>query len=339
MEIIINMKLIIVNFHYVRENFKTPYPSIFGRTPFEFRQQLEILSTLGKFISQEDIKDYFLLGKQLPSKSFLITFDDGLREQYELALPILTKMGIPAIFFINTLPLAKTEILTVHKTHIIRSQRPSEKLMNYFKHRLKSENQIISEKRLTEGAATTYRYDTKADRELKYLLNFVLNLKQQEKYTNAIFDDIFPEQEAKIHHQLYMDAEQIKTLGQRNLIGCHGHSHLPLGQLSPKKQKAEILDSKTFLESITGKIIYTFSYPYGTQEAIKCIPQTLKKYSFIFAFTMERGVNSGYNAPYLLSRFDTNDVPGGKSYHGNPKLIFDILPKKEWSLTVEDIDK
>ncbi len=332
----INMKLIVVNFHYIRESFTAPYPSIFGRTPSEFRKQLELLSTLGKFISQEDIKDHFLLGKQLPSKSFLITFDDGLKEQYELALPILTEMGIPAIFFINTLPLAKPKILTVHKTHIIRSQRSSQKLMNYFKHRLKSENQIISENRLTEGAAITYRYDNKEDREVKYLLNFVLNFKQQEKYTNHIFNDIFPEQETQIHHQLYMNAEQIKILGQKGLIGCHGHRHRPLGNLSPGKQKDEILDSKILLENLIGKTIYTFSYPYGTQEAIKSVHHTLKDYDFLLAFTMERGINSDYSSPYLLSRFDTNDVPGGKLYLGNPQLIFDILPTKEWSLMVEE---
>ena len=325
------MKLIVVNFHYIRENFTTPYPSIFGRTPSEFRNQLELLSTLGKFISQEDIKDYFLQGKQLPSKSFLITFDDGLKEQYELALPILTQMGIPAIFFINSLPLTKSEILTVHKTHIIRSQRSPKKLMNFFKQKLKSENQIISEKRLSKGAAITYRYDNKENRELKYLLNFILSFKQQEKYTNYIFNDIFPEQETQIHDQLYMNAEQVRILGQKNLIGCHSHRHRPLGHLTPKKREKEIINSKLLLENLINKNIYSFSYPYGTQEAIESVHQNLKHYDFLFAFTMERGINSNYKFPYLLSRFDTNDVPGGKLYHGNPQLIFDILPEKKWS--------
>lgn len=38
----------------------------------------------------------------LPSKSFLLTFDDGLSECYHVIAPILKRKGIPATFFINS---------------------------------------------------------------------------------------------------------------------------------------------------------------------------------------------------------------------------------------------
>ena len=93
--------LTVCNFHYIRNNFDAPYPSIFGVTPCEFENQLLKLSEKGEFINQkiviEDI-DSILASK----KNFiLITFDDGLKEQYVLAKPILDKMNIEAIYFIN----------------------------------------------------------------------------------------------------------------------------------------------------------------------------------------------------------------------------------------------
>lgn len=38
----------------------------------------------------------------LPSKAFLITFDDGLREVADIIAPMLHRKGVPAVFFLNS---------------------------------------------------------------------------------------------------------------------------------------------------------------------------------------------------------------------------------------------
>ena len=43
-----------------------------------------------------------LAGKYNKQKIMLLTFDDGLREMYEVVAPILLRKGIPAVFFLNT---------------------------------------------------------------------------------------------------------------------------------------------------------------------------------------------------------------------------------------------
>ena len=120
-----------VNYHYIRKNFNHTYPSIFGVTPRQFETQLEKLSTIGSFVSQLDLKDYFENGKKLNDKSMIITFDDGLAEQYDLALPILKRMGIPAIFFISTKTLIEKKILNVHKVHLVRSVVSPEEMLQF----------------------------------------------------------------------------------------------------------------------------------------------------------------------------------------------------------------
>jgi peptidoglycan/xylan/chitin deacetylase (PgdA/CDA1 family) len=39
--------------------------------------------------------------KPLPSKSFLLSFDDGYRSVYEVIAPVLKQKGVPALFFLN----------------------------------------------------------------------------------------------------------------------------------------------------------------------------------------------------------------------------------------------
>ncbi|MFN6204671.1 MAG: hypothetical protein ACK496_19660, partial [Acidobacteriota bacterium] len=50
--------------------------------------------------------------------------DDGLREQYEQAWPRLCRLGIPAIFFANTRPIAEKRLLDVHKIQLVRVLKP-----------------------------------------------------------------------------------------------------------------------------------------------------------------------------------------------------------------------
>src|SRR5262245_6371803 len=119
------MKLIAVNYHYIRQSFDDPYPAIHGIEPGQFEEQLRLLSQVGNFVSADDIRSAVRAENGLPDRAFLITFDDGLREQYEWAWPILTKLSIPAIFFINTGPIANRKVSGVHKIHLLRSQMPT----------------------------------------------------------------------------------------------------------------------------------------------------------------------------------------------------------------------
>ena len=95
--------LTVSNYHYIRENFTTKYPSIFGLIPIEFRKQLLLLKNQGDFINPHNLIDNIKEILESKDNHFLITFDDGLKEQHDYAFPILDELDIPAIFFINSI--------------------------------------------------------------------------------------------------------------------------------------------------------------------------------------------------------------------------------------------
>ena len=66
-----------------------------------FDDQLGRLAELGyNVVDLDSVLDHYTLGKPLPEKAVLITFDDGYRDVLENALPVLQKHGYEAVVFI-----------------------------------------------------------------------------------------------------------------------------------------------------------------------------------------------------------------------------------------------
>jgi len=72
-------------------------------TPANFQAQMDYLAAEGYHpIRLSELSEYLLLGKPLPSKPIVLTFDDGYLDNYENALPALKKHGFTGTFFIIT---------------------------------------------------------------------------------------------------------------------------------------------------------------------------------------------------------------------------------------------
>src|ERR1044071_5248970 len=95
--------LTILTFHGVAEPDRVVGfdPEVIDATPSEFEGQVEVLRRFFNLIDTRDLENY-LQGEALPPNPAMITFDDGYRDNYELALPILKRHGAKASFFIAT---------------------------------------------------------------------------------------------------------------------------------------------------------------------------------------------------------------------------------------------
>ena len=73
-----------------------------------FSEQMQALADSGYHaILPNELYDYLTIGKELPSKPVMITFDDTRLDQYTAALPELNKHGFKGVFFIMTVSLNK----------------------------------------------------------------------------------------------------------------------------------------------------------------------------------------------------------------------------------------
>ena len=87
--------------------------------------------------------------------------------------------------------------------------------------------------------------------------------------------------------------KNLKTMASDHLItiGSHTISHPQLTTLSSKKVSFELEKSKTFLEKLTGKSIYTFAYPFGIYD--ERVISLVKEAGYKFAFSTDVIKNQG----------------------------------------------
>ncbi len=315
--------LAVANFHYIRKEFDSDYPSIFGVTPRQFENQLKVLSKQGKFIAQAELLDLEKHSKE--DNLLLITFDDGLKEQYELAKPILDRMGIPFICFINTSNFTEKKVSLVHKIHLLRSRIDPMELEKGI-----SKNysfQLNEEER--NKAHVHYNYDPPAVARLKYLLNFKIDNSDLKQIIEPLFKENFNEH--RMAKDLYMEVDQLKDLWNGGSLGSHGHNHDPLGLIENEDVEKDLKNTQDFFISNFGEQARLLSYPYGSYEACAGLSQAMEQAGFKLAFTMERAVNYHISKnPFLVARYDCNDLPGGKADLFKGKSLFENCVFAKW---------
>ena len=68
-----------------------------------FREQMQYLKTNGyRVVSLADFIEFTRLGRQLPQRAVVLTFDDGYRSFKDYAYPVLKELGFTATLFIYT---------------------------------------------------------------------------------------------------------------------------------------------------------------------------------------------------------------------------------------------
>lgn len=301
--------LTVTNYHYIRESFNSKFPSIFGVTPDGFRKQLILLKNQGDFIDPNYLVAHLKEVLESKENHLLITFDDGLKEQFENALPILDALSIPAIFFVNSINHMEKKVSLVHKIHLVRSVVSSKEL---FEKLVKVTGRKLSQQEGKE-AKKFYRFDNQENAELKYFLNVILDFTSQENFINSVFTQLFNENE--VLESLYMNTNEIQQLIKRGYIGSHTHTHLPLGIYEEQTILNELETTKKYLENLGGVAIECVAYPYGTKvTATEEVGVLAQEVGYKLGFTTNLGLNTKDNNPLLLNRFDCNDVIGGKNY-------------------------
>ena len=96
----------VLSYHYIKRNISKG--SLYVMPEAVFEQQMKMLLDSGyETILPEQIYLFITRGSGLPVKPIMLSFDDTYEEDYLNVLPILSRLGLKAVFFINTVVVGK----------------------------------------------------------------------------------------------------------------------------------------------------------------------------------------------------------------------------------------
>lgn len=143
-------RFVILMYHMVSEP-KTAAEVKYACPPKQFEKHIQMLLNDGFTpISIETVESYYSHNTPIPDKSFLITLDDGFEDNYSNAFPILQSYNIPAVIYLATGLLGKTNQWMSAPTFSERKMLSWQQIKEMTHHGIHFGSHTVSHPKLTE---------------------------------------------------------------------------------------------------------------------------------------------------------------------------------------------
>lgn len=256
-------------------------------TPKLFEELVVFLKKRYGIISLDHAVELLTSGKQLAG--CVLTFDDGYRDNYDFAYPILKKHNIPATIFV-TLDAVDTGVFgwDLFDQAIIQTTEDSIDLEHFGLE--------------TYRMMGTDRTDVIADlhRALKL---FPDDIKRQVvQYVISTYGD-----SRKNRQRTMLTWEEAREMADSGLIiiGAHTIAHPILSRIDSTQAQYEIITGKSLIEDRLGLPVHYFAYPNGGIDDFNDMHLSMvKQAGYLAACSTIAGTNNSDSNLFALRRID-----------------------------------
>lgn len=287
------------NYHRIGDREKSSFDrAIFSCTEQAFEQQIIVLKQHFKIIDTVELAKIVERNEAINDRFAVITFDDGYLDNFTLALPILRKHQVKAVFYLTTGFLDSNKITWWDEiAYLLRKS-------------------VGNEYQLPNSIS---KYALIEDNIDNIIRNIMSEIKQTKCFSVlGALEDIrmkFPLAHQTLlieEHQLFMNWQQAQELLKQGMeIGSHTLTHPILSQIDIEHHEKEIIDSKLLLEERLNYEINSIAYPVGRYYCYneKSIEFTLAA-GYKIAFNNEPGFHRSISNALDINRFcvSTNDI-------------------------------
>ena len=217
------------------------------------------------------------LDDTLQPDEICLTFDDNLRCQYDVALPVLQQFGLTAFWFVPTAVLsgALPRLEIYRRFRVEQFHEVNDFYEAFFRTLATSQYAGRAEAALARFDPSTYLADyafyTEADRRYRYMRDEVLGTDQ----FNAIMDMLIAAQGLRLEdlaQNLWMESHHLRRLhNDGHIVGLHTHTHpTRLERLSSQEQLREYRENQNALTTLLEDTPITMAHPCNSYN-----PETL----------------------------------------------------------------
>jgi peptidoglycan/xylan/chitin deacetylase (PgdA/CDA1 family) len=258
----------------------------------EFEKQMRYLKETHEVISLEKLQHALIEKKTLPKRAAIVTFDDGYKDNYMEAFPILKKYKIPATIFLTT---GYIETDNVFWWNIIGYILCNTRLKTIELEGFGDISPPPKENMFYSLRMTYQKFKRIPDEKKKRLIELLI----QKSGVDVPKD---------FGKNLMLSWDNIREMNENGIdFGAHTVTHSILTNLPLSQAKFEIVESKKILEKKLDKPVTSFCYPNGfASDYNSDIIQLLKDNGYLCSVTsIPKMVNTNSDL------FELGRVPSG----------------------------
>ena len=230
----------------------------------QFEKQLRYFSKRYAPSSIDDVRALLSGDWDHRQPGLLLTFDDGIRSQYDVGLPVLEDLKIKSFFFIySSLFKGELTLLEVYRYFRTNYFNNIDEFYNYFLKLLDKDLSVFfrDKEKIIEDAKVKFSFYSTNDIKFRLVRDKLLSPLDYKKIMLAMFKEKnFKPEDHYIN--LFMSEFHLKKLNELgHLIGLHSHSHpFLLEDLPYNEQKEEYENNISILSEILNIDKYNIKY-------------------------------------------------------------------------------
>ena len=267
-------------------------------SPRHFEQHLQVLKQRKVVLSLDELVDGMRAGRA-PRHAVAITFDDGYADNLHCARPILEAYDLPATFFLTMANITHQREYWWDELGRIVVETPT----------LPAEVTLVLEGRRKRWRVPSGRDARTEVYRMLWTRLRVLGYEERERCLDELAAWAGLDRALRDTHRPLRPDEVIEFRESgRMSIGAHTLTHPVLSELPAERQEEEICGSRAELETLLGRRVMTFSYPYGAYGPGTA--EIVRRAGFTCACTTAPGGLQRTPDLYRLPRFVVEDCDG-----------------------------
>ena len=235
----------------------------------QFKSLVAFLGQEHNLLSASEFHKRYLVGA-LTDHDICLTFDDGLRCQYDIAAPILNELNLTAFFFVySSIFTEQPDLFEIYRSFRHKCFSDINEFYDHFFNIFLEKNNIdrtyLIEEFQTSDYLLTFDIYSYEDRLFRYVRDVILNRKtygeiMQEMMRGKGFDIEFESS------SLWMSEVQVEELSSRgHIIGLHSHTHpTNMHAVPAREQKIEYETNARLLREVVKSPICSMAHPCGS---------------------------------------------------------------------------